>query len=244
MSLARIFYAASCCIAIAISTPIEALEMPQGITRSCIASIETQDGEWIATRNVTELGGQVVSTSRDTFDWNPSEAISFGKGALLRWSLGYYWPTKYPDNTAILDSDVSISLHFEFKAEDGQGDLKKPDRTWLRLYRSTDLNDRHLGATYLASEMWWDKFSDKRVSGKTVIPLDHLLSFGQGFDLLAWEIHSAPNRFGATDRRARGTLPIAAMRQKTGMIRKLRKSLDKKAARYKQECDRPITVAQ
>ena len=243
MSMGRIFYSASC-VAISISTPLEALDMPQGITRSCIVSIETQEGEWIATRDLTELDGQVVSRSRDTFDWNPSQAISLGKGALLRWSLGYYWPTKFPDNAPVLNSDVSISLRFEFKAEDGQGDLKKPDRTWLRLYRSTDPNDRHLGATYLASDMWWDKFSDRRVSGKAVIPLDHLLSFAQGFDLLAWEIHSAPNSFGATDRLARGTLPIVAMRQKTGMIRTLRKLLDKKAARYKQECDTPITVAQ
>ena len=92
--------------------------------------------------------------------------------------------------------------------------------------------------------MWWDKFSSGKVSGKAAIPLDHLLAFGQGYDVLAWDIQSAPDRFGATQILARGMLPISAMRNRKEAILKLRKLLDKKAVRYKKECDFPITVSQ
>lgn len=231
------------CIMTVLATPSVAYSDPVGVSRSCIVTMDVGDGEWVASRNLTESASE-VQASRDSFSFEPKQAIAFQPNAILRWELDYYWPVKATDRKTIEDSDIGVLLYFSFDFSKEQGEPKKPDKTWLHLFRSVNPNERRLAATSLYTDMWWDKFSSGKVSGKAAIPLDHLLAFGQGYDVLAWDIQSAPDRFGATQKLASGMLPISAMRNRKGAMLKLRKLLDKKAAQYKKECHVPITVIQ
>lgn len=205
--------------------------------------MDTGDGEWIASRNLTEQDNH-VEVSRDSFRWEPKAAIEFQPGAMLKWSINYDQPDTKAQFKPPADRDIGVLLYFNFAALKEQGEPRKPENSWLHLFRSTYPEERRLGATSLATDMWWDKFRDGSISGKASLPLDHLLAFGQGYDALAWDIQSAPDQFRATQKLARGMLPIAAMRNRLDAIPKLRKMLDKKTARYKQECDIPLTVTQ
>ncbi len=240
--MTKIFARIVCCTLALAATSILAAYAAPAVHRSCSVSIDTGDGEWTASRHLTARGSE-VEWSRDSFQWKPREAIVIDANSSLRWELTYYWPKKVTDNKAIEDSDVSVLLYFDFKVSKEHGEPKKPDQTWLHVYRSTNPDERRLAPTSMSSRMWWDKFNGS-VSGKASMPLDHLLAFGQGFDALAWEIQSAPNEFGATQKLAKGTLPIAALRERTAAIFKLRKLLDQRVRRYEQECDIPLTVAQ
>lgn len=240
--MTKIFVRIACCTLALAATPISAVYAIPAVHRSCLVSIDTGDGEWTASRHLTVRGSE-VETSRDSFQWKPREAIVIDADSSLQWELNYYWPKKVTDNKAIEDSDVSVLLYFDFKVSKEHGEPRKPDQTWLHVYRSTNADERRLAPTSMSSRMWWDKFNGS-VSGKASMPLDHLLAFGQGFDTLAWEIQSAPNELGTTQKLAKGTLPIVAMRDRTDAIFKLRKMLDQREKRYVQECDIPLTVAQ
>lgn len=224
---------------LAYSSPARASN--NGILRTCIVTLDTGDGEWVASRDLTEHPDRVEVTS-DDFVWESNQTITFDSDASLRWQLNY-WPSGPVNSRKIDDRDFSLLLDFDFQVSAKEGEPKKPDTTWLHLFRSDDPKERRLGSTSLSTNMWWNKSSSGAVSGKASIPLDHLLAFGQGFDELAWNIQSAPDRYGATQKLARGTLPISTLRDRKAAIPQLRKMLDKMAKRYKQECHVPITVS-
>ncbi len=226
-----------------VGQPTNAQTQVLPIHRSCLIVIESDEGEWVGNRNISELNGE-ISASRDSYDWTPKEKIEFAPGMTLKWDMGYYWPAADTGvKKEIPENEVMVSLHFGIEAQEGQGDLKSPQRSWLHLYRSADPDGRYsISETSLTSIMFWHQFGTKKLSTKAVVPLDHILSFGTGYDKLVWSVMSAPNEYGGTTSLAKGVLPINAMRGKVQEILKLRKLLDKKAQNYRKECEVPITV--
>lgn len=232
-----LFTLASACVPFAIANAAD------DVLRICSATMETGAGQWRASRSITE-SGRDVRVSGDRFEWVPKQGIDIGADAYLTWRLSYYSESNASVDDPVDDRDMSIAMNFNFKLSKERGEPNKPERTWLHLYRSTDPNERRLAPTSLSSEMWWDKFADGSISGKASMPLDALLAFGQGYESLAWDIQLAPERLGPTQKLAKGKFPISDMPERKAAISKLRAMLNKRAARYKQECEMPILVTQ
>ena len=68
--------------------PVNAQTQVLPIHRSCLVVIESEEGEWVGSRNISEINGQ-VSASRDSYDWTPKEKIEFAPGMTLKWDMGY-----------------------------------------------------------------------------------------------------------------------------------------------------------
>jgi hypothetical protein len=210
---------------------------------SCIVSEQDNEGEWIASRNITESNGS-VSAGRDTYEWLPKEKISFGPGATLKWYISYYWPADAKAQKVIPENEVVVSLNFRYDAKLAGASLNKPDRTWIHFYRSNNPEDSFsFSATSLTDVMFWNQSRNGDLDTKAVVPLDHLLAFGTSFDALVWNIRTQPDvNSGGTRAIAKGIFPIAKLRGKVSKILKLRRLLDKQAANFRKECDVPIVV--
>ena len=126
-----------------LATPSVAYSDPVGVFRSCIVTMDVGDGEWIASRGLTDE----VQSSRDSFRFEPKQGIAFQPNAILRWELDYDWPAKATVRKTIEDSDIGVLLYFSFDFSKEQGEPKKPDKTWLHLFRSVNPNERRLAAT-------------------------------------------------------------------------------------------------
>jgi hypothetical protein len=230
----------------AVSCPVQAQESPGGRYLSCLVVEEDAEGEWIASRDLTERNG-AVSSSRDSYEWRSKERIQFGPGMTLKWDINYDWPAQATAQATaqktVSEDQVAVSLHFWFDAQVAGRTLKKPERTWIHLYRSANSEAKFSSTdTSLINLMLWQQFNNGNLSSKAVIPLDHVLAFGTGFDALVWNIRTEPNEFGGTQAVAKGLIPIAAMRGKVSNIPKLRRLLDKKAANFRTECDVPSVI--
>jgi hypothetical protein len=215
-------------------------ELP--IQRSCLVVIESEEGEWVGSRDVSELNGE-VSASRDSYEWRPKERIEFAPGMTLKWFLSYRSRANADDKKEIPDSEVLVFLNFWMEAQEGDQDLRKPEPGFLHIYRSTDPQTRFsVDDVSLTTRMFWHQFGARKLTGKGVVELDDMLSFGSGFDRLVWNVRSVPRPLGGTYSYAEGVLPVAKMRGKTLQFRKLRKLLDKKEKNFREECHVPIAV--
>jgi hypothetical protein len=227
----------------ALPQAVMAQPSPHGLDLGCIVTLETDEGEWVASRGLTAVDGKVVP-GRDSYDWKPNERTTSGAGMTMRWGLSYDWPTNIGNQARIAEQDVVVLIWFRFEPEPGQEKPRNPQRNLLHLYRSTDPSqERASFHTSMSSIMLWHQFRDGLLQTKAVIPLDHLLAFGQGFDQLVWNIRSEPDSVsGGSARLAAGVLSVAAMRGKIDAIPKLRRALDRKAADYRKQCHPVLTV--
>lgn len=212
-------------------------------TGTCTVALESGNGEWIARRTIDQ-NGKLPTGSRDEFRWEPISEIEFEDGMTLRWDMHYRWPAEISDQKKIPENEVTVMLWIFIEPQFPHQDMRKPQRTWFHLYRSAELEEKR-GFSYnsMIDTMLWGG-NDKRMDSKALFPLDHILSFGAGFDQLVWNIRTEPNAYGGSGLVAKGMLPISEMRNKVSMIPKLRKMLDAKAKRFKDECQMgPLPVA-
>lgn len=220
--------------------PTNAQTQSLPLQRSCLVVIESEEGEWVGSRDISEIKGQ-VSASRDSYDWRPKEKIEFAPGMTLKWNLSYRSRANAGDKKETPDSEVLVFLNFWMEAQDGARDLRKPEPGFIHIYRSTDPATRFsVDDVSLTTRMFWHQFGARKLSGKAVIPLDHIFSFGTGIDTLVWNVRSAPGPLGGTRSFAEGALPLDKMRGKTLRFQKLRILLDKKARNFRKECHIPV----
>jgi hypothetical protein len=207
----------------------------------CSVYEETAEGTWQASRDIVEENGKTTAR-RDIYEWEHNEVLAFGPGMKLRWQMAYYWPIDVGAQTRIPETDILVDMHFAFEAQDG-ATLEKPERSFLNFYRSAHTGkQRHPFSTSLSTITLWHQFGTKRISTRGILSLDDLLAFGSGRDTLEWEIRSPPDESGRMAKLANGYFPIAALRGKSANILKLRKQLDKKAAKFRTDCPIPRMV--
>lgn len=235
-------------LSIALSIPAQANSPAASLDWICSVSKEDAEGEWDASRSIFEVAG-TVTRSRDSFSWQPKTHIEFEPGMRLKWAVRYYWPVDLPARAPLREDDVFVSLDYWFDAQKIGRVLEKPERSWIHFYRSTDADRRQtVSDASMTGIMFWHRDNNGNMSTKAVVPVNALLAFGSGYDQIVWNIRSAPNEFGGTRVLAKGILPIAAMRDKISEIQKLRRQLDKKAAKFRTQCDiprvAPVTVVQ
>ena len=227
---------------LAAAAPVHAQQA--GVALGCYVAEKDADGEWFASRKLTGTNGVPVPM-RDTYEWKPNKDIPFGPGMTLSWTISYYWPTDVAAQKVVPENDVAVILNFWFDAQQAEGPLKNPQRSWIHLYRSANpYRDFSLTSTSLINVMLWHQFTNGNMSTKAIIPLDDLLAFGTGFNTLIWNVRTQPNEFGGTQVIAKGSLPIAAMRDRVSNIPRLRQLLDKKAANFRTECYAPIIMVE
>ena len=203
---------------------------------SCSIYEVSLEGTWQASRKIVDPDGSATAT-RDTYEWQPTEILTFGPGMKLRWERVFYWPTAIGQQDKISETDIMIDMHFAFDANNGEI-FKKPERSWLHLYRTSNTEkDKHVLATSLSTMMLWHQYGPQKLSTRAILSLDDLLAFGTGREVLSWDIRSQPDMYGATKVMASGSLPIAAMRAKPADIPKLRKQLNEKAADFRKHCN-------
>lgn len=207
---------------------------------SCIVVEEDAEGEWVVRRSLTARDGE-VEAGGDSYTWRPKLPTELAPGISLKWDIGYDWPADAKAQRSVPEDRVAVTLNFWFDAAKIGQSLKNPQRTWLHLYRSGTADEKFsFTATSMTSVMLWHQFNNGNLSTKALIPLDHLLAFGTGFDALAWNIRGAPDPYGSTYVLTKGTIPVAVMRGKVGEIPRLRRLLDRKAANHRTECRPPV----
>lgn len=212
-------------------------------TLHCIVSQEDTLGEWVATRSVTERNG-TLEVSRDTYDWEPHEKIGIGPGVTLQWSLNYIWPVSAKGQTAIPPEDVTVELTFRFDPAIIGRALKRPDRSWLHLYRSwSEESGPSVTASSLSDMMLWNQSGDGRLSGRSVLAYDTLMAFSSSRSMLAWSIRSGSEASGTGVGRDWGLFPVATLRGTLEDIKALRKRLDQLASDFRKNCRPAITVS-
>ena len=125
------------------------------IERTCTVAIVEEKGSWDGSRIISEHKGQ-VSAPHDSYHWTPKEKIEFGPGVSLKWDLSYYWPAAAGDKKDILENEVMVSLNFWIEAQKGNGDLRKPEQSFLHIHRSTDPDTRFsVDDVSLTTRMFW-----------------------------------------------------------------------------------------
>lgn len=231
-----------CLLALSLMTsalPLHA--QPSDLPFSCIVAQEAPDGVWLATTMV-DAGTGIASHSSETYQWTPNEKASFGTGTTFTWDLSYQWPKHPPSQKTIPESDVIVSLHFKFDAKEIGQSLKEPSRASIHLYRSSDPERRFSSSwTSLTGPIDANLLANGNVSARALLSLDDLLAYGTGLDTLVWNIRApGPNPYVGTDVFFKGTVPVAAMRDKVKMIPKLSRLLARKAANFRSECTLPI----
>lgn len=205
-------------------------------TLYCNVSQEDDEGVWVASRSVTERDG-ALEVSRDTYDWEPHERIEFAPGMTLGWSLNYIWPVAAGNQPNIPPEEVTVDVTFRFDRAKIGRDLKRPDRTWLHLYRTWSASSGPFAtATSLSDMMLWNADRDGNLSGRSVLTYDTLMAFGTSRDALAWSIRAGPDGSEGVFGRTWGQLPIADLRGRIEQIPRLRKSLDRHAANFRKNC--------
>ena len=207
---------------------------------SCSVYEKGLEGTWRASRDIAAGKGSATAT-RDTYRWQPNEAIEFAPGMKLSWDMVYDWPADTGPQRNIPENQIMLDMHFSFLAKNGaikNGTIfEKPARSWLHFYRSASPGrDRHPIATSLSTMTLWHQYGNERLSTRAIISLDNLLAFGTGRDALEWNIRSQPDVFGGTNMIAEGSLPIATMRRAPADILMLRKMLNKTAANFRKDC--------
>ncbi|MEH6422061.1 hypothetical protein [Pseudomonas sp. CGJS7] len=203
----------------------------------CLVTEKDAEGAWSASRNLLVRNG-VVSSAIDSYEWRAKESATFAPGATLKWGVGYDWSSQEALQKAIPEDRVLVILNFWYDAERVDTPMKRPDNSWIHLYRSANPEERFSSnTTSLTGVMSWSQFNNGNVSATAVIELDHFLAFGAGFDKLVWNIRTAPDEIGATYALAKGVVPVSTMRNKVSQISKLRRVLDKKAANFQAECN-------
>ena len=232
-----------CALVAALFVSSPGLALASSPTLHCIITRADTEGEWVATRSVSERNG-VIEESRDTYDWEPRERIEFAPGMTLRWSLNYIWPVTVKDQTEIPPEDVTVDLSFRFDRARIGRDLKRPDRTSLHLYRVWN-EERGPSATAssLSDLMLWIQSGDGRLTGRSVLTYDTLMAFSTSKNALAWWIRPADDRSGTGLGQIWGLLPVADVRGRIDEIPDLRKRLDRHAAEYEKHCQPSVTVS-
>lgn len=232
-----------CAMVAALFVSSPGLALASSPTLHCIITRADTEGEWVATRSVSERNG-VIEESRDTYDWEPRERIEFAPGMTLRWSLNYIWPVTVKDQTEIPPEDVTVDLSFRFDRARIGRDLKRPDRTSLHLYRVWN-EERGPSATAssLSDLMLWSQSGDGSLTGRSVLTYDTLMAFSTSKNALAWWIRPADDRSGTGLGQIWGLLPVADVRGRIDEIPDLRKRLDRHAAEYEKHCQPSVTVS-
>ncbi len=225
---------------LAAATPGNTQNPDYSALHSCSVYEISLEGTWRASRDIA-AGKESATATRDTYRWQPNEAIEFAPGMKLSWDMVYYWPADTGPQRNIPENQIMLDMHFAFVAKNGaikNGTIfEKPARSWLHFYRSASAGkDRHPMATSLNTMTLWHQYGNEGLSTRAIISLDNLLAFGTGRDALEWNIRSQPDIFGGTNMMAEGTLPITTMRGKAADILRLRKSLDNKAANFRKYC--------
>ena len=214
-----------------------------GLPFSCMVDQDAADGRWLASTTVDASKGIAVPSS-ETYEWTPNEKTSFGTGQTLTWGMSYRWPKDALAQKVVPETDVVVTLTFRFDAKKIGQPLKKPPRAALHLYRSSDPEERFSSSSIsLTGPVDVNMLANGNVSARVLLPLDSLLAYGTGLDTLVWNMRSAePNVYRATQVFFKGTLPVAAMRDKVTTIPKLRRLLARKAANFRSECAVPTMM--
>lgn len=208
----------------------------------CSVWTEESDGTWSASRQVDGATG--ATASRDTYKWS-SKDTPFGTGMTSSWTLNYDWPKDATRQKVVPEAEVVVIMNFRFDAQEIGRELKDPGHTWIHLYRSEDPNKQFsVYSTSLTDKMDWNRLHNGNLGGRALLSLDTLLAYGTGLEKLVWNIRGAPDDVGVTESHAEGVLPIATMRGKLAKIPKLRAELDRKAGKFRSECNPPIEVSE
>lgn len=229
------------CIA-ACTTPLAALG--QSATdnppvRYCSASISDADGEWQADRAVGFTDGK-PATLYETYSWEPATREELEEGLTLRTSFSVRALSAEPLPKTFAAKDTAISLDFFIRPKTPGEEFHDPGYLFLHFYRETDPGERQsVFDTSLVTRMLTTRFNNGNFSMKAAFPINDVLAFGQGYDTLVWNVRGEVNQLGGTTSHVEGALAIGAIRSRLAQIPKLRRALDRKAARFAQECEVP-----
>lgn len=207
--------------------------------RFCSVSISDADGEWQAERAVGFADGK-PATRYETYSWEPAGREELEEGLTLRTSFSVRALSGEPLPGTFEAEDTAISFDFFTRPPRSGEEFHDPGYLFLHVYRETDPGERQsVFDPSLVTRMLTGGSRNTGFSFKAAFPINDVLAFGQGYDTLVWNVRGELNELGGTTSHAEGTLAIGKIRTRLAQIPKLRRALDRKAARFERECEVP-----
>lgn len=207
--------------------------------RYCSVSISDADGEWQADRAVGFNDGK-PATRYETYSWEPAAREEIEEGLTLRTSFSVQALSAEPLPRTFAAKDTEISFAFYTRPPKPGDEFSDPGYLFLHFYRETDPGEQQsVFNASLVKRLLTGGSRNTGFSFRASFSIDDVLAFGQGYDTLVWNVRGGVNKLGGTTSHAEGALDIGAIRARLAQIPKLRRALDRKAARFAQECEVP-----
>lgn len=219
-----------------------------GPTRNCHVQVEDAAGTWHVDRELGFDDGKPLS-EYDEFDWKPNTREQLAEGLTLRTSLAIRARVAEPLPKVFAGSDTAIDMSFYAQPRASGDAPNDPGYLFLHFYRSSDPAVRKsVFDVSLSTRMFTNLDRTGSLGMRAVLPLEDLLVFGEGRDVLVWNVRSKPDEVGRTNSLLEGTLPVGAIRARIARIPELRRALDRKATNFRKECPEleeaiPVTQA-
>lgn len=213
--------------------PVLAQRLP---IRSCHVEIADDAGVWHVDRKIGFDDGKPLD-KYDKYEWTPHAAEQLADGLSLQTRLRVraLVATRLPKVFA--GSDTALDMSFSAKPRSPDEKLKDPGYVFLHFYRSSDPSERKsVFDTSLTTRMFSSADGKGNLSLRSVLSMEDVTVFGEGRDVLVWNVRSKLNEVGGTNSLLEGTLPIAAIRARISRIPELRHALDRRTARFRKDC--------
>lgn len=210
--------------------PAPAITPPAGQTwsRHCTVTLAQPGGEVSLSRVFTDEG---KLDTGDFFRWTPAGHDPSRRIAPLEIQLSYYWDINQQPEVALREIEVKVNLTTT---------VDLPEVADFRIQRPFPVKPHGIiGSTALSTVIFpYTPYEYNKTNGHGDLPLGDLLAYAEGFDALGWTLVSPSNVLGGSRELARGTIPIAPLREAITAMPRLREMLDRHAADPLTNCDR------
>ena len=203
-------------------------EEPAQWSRHCTVTLAQPGGEVSLSRVFTDEG---KLDTGDFFRWTPAGHDPSRRIAPLEIQLSYYWDINQQPEVALREIEVKVNLTTT---------VDLPEVADFRIQRPFPVKPHGIiGSTALSTVIFpYTPYEYNKTNGHGDLPLGDLLAYAEGFDALGWTLVSPSNVLGGSRELARGTIPIAPLREAITAMPRLREMLDRHAADPLTNCDR------
>jgi hypothetical protein len=166
--------------------------------------------------------------SGDFFRWEGKGYDPSKRERPISWTIGYIWTAngseRYNDRKA--EIDVTLGL-----------DQPIPGSARLEIQRPFPIERGGvIGSTALSTLVFHGAAHTPAGDGYGDIPLGDLLAYADSFDQLDWAVKTHRDEYGNAQTLAQGKIDIAALREASVAIPRLKPRLEKMASNFRKNC--------
>lgn len=208
--------------------PVPAADEPTTWMRHCTVTLAQAGGEASLSRIFTDEG---ELDTGDFFRWTPAGYDPSKRAVPLDVQLSYYWDIDQQSAVALREVEVKVNLTTT---------VDLPEVADFRIQRPFPVTPHGIiGSTALSTVIFpYSPYEYNKTNGHGDLPLGDLLAYAEGYDELGWTLMSSSNVLGGSRELARGTIPIAPLREAITAMPRLREMLAQQSADPLTNCER------